>query len=107
MSSLQQTNFAGAPRSTKFLSDNSGDIEIEAAPTRHQSNTTTIEEAKRSARQRLKRRGTTRPLDAEHVKKSNNVFKKDGLNRIAPENRLLCVCTAADIQSSTTYQMVW
>lgn len=29
------------------------------------------------------------------------MFKKDGLNRIAPGNRLLRVCTAADIQSST------
>ncbi|KAG6130398.1 hypothetical protein E4U12_004226 [Claviceps purpurea] len=41
------------------------------------------------------------PLDAEYVRKLKNVFKKDGLNRIAPGNRLLRVCTAADIQSST------
>ncbi|KAG6046047.1 hypothetical protein E4U17_008032 [Claviceps sp. LM77 group G4] len=36
--------------------------------------------------------------DADHVTDLKNVFRIDGLVRMAPENRLLCLCTAADIQ---------
>ncbi|KAG6018926.1 hypothetical protein E4U40_007617 [Claviceps sp. LM458 group G5] len=42
--------------------------------------------------------GRNRPLDADHVTDLKNVFRRDGLERMAPENRLLCLCTATDIQ---------
>ncbi|KAG6149300.1 hypothetical protein E4U11_000196 [Claviceps purpurea] len=46
--------------------------------------------------------GRNRPLDADHVTDLKNVFRRDGLERMAPGNRLLCLCTAADIQFGDT-----
>ncbi|KAG6151795.1 hypothetical protein E4U47_007416 [Claviceps purpurea] len=46
--------------------------------------------------------GSNRKLDTEHVSKLKSVFEKEGLKRMAPENRLICVCKAGDVQASTT-----
>ncbi|KAG5961487.1 hypothetical protein E4U57_007523 [Claviceps arundinis] len=46
--------------------------------------------------------GRNRPLDADHVTDLKNVFRRHGLERMASENRLLCLCTAADVQFGDT-----